>query len=256
MSSMIASPFPAGVVAETAAPLPPGGWLLCFGQAVSRSIYSALFNALCPVIGAFTVSIATPGVVTFAGHGMQAGDRFRLFTSGALPTGLAANTDYYVIAAGFGAGAFQLSATLGGAAINTSGTQSGTHTLQRFPHGAGDGSTTFTLPDGRGRIRAGADAMGGTAAGRLTVAGSGVYSAALGAVGGTESHTLTAAQSGIATHSHGVSSFSTGGSSYNVSAGGLGGTDVSGTGNAGPTSASAAHPNVQPVLTLNTIIKT
>ena len=33
-------------------------------------------------------------------------------------------------------------------------------------YGAGDGSTTFTVPDLRGRALFGADAMGGTAAGR------------------------------------------------------------------------------------------
>ena len=36
-------------------------------------------------------------------------------------------------------------------------------------YGAGDGSTTFNVPDCRGRVTAGGDAMGGTAAGRLNV---------------------------------------------------------------------------------------
>ena len=45
----------------------------------------------------------------------------------------------------------------GGAAINTSGTQSGTHTVQAFPYGAGDGSTTFNVPDKRGRVSVGRD---------------------------------------------------------------------------------------------------
>ena len=36
--------------------------------------------------------------------------------------------------------------------------------------GAGDGSTTFNLPDMRGRVAAAADNMGGSAAGRLTAA--------------------------------------------------------------------------------------
>lgn len=48
-------------------------------------------------------------------------------TTGALPTGLVANTRYYVVNAT--ANTFQLSATINGAAINTTGTQSGTHTL-------------------------------------------------------------------------------------------------------------------------------
>lgn len=36
-------------------------------------------------------------------------------------------------------------------------------------YGAGDGSTTFNLPDSRGRVEAGKDDMGGTAANRLNV---------------------------------------------------------------------------------------
>jgi microcystin-dependent protein len=51
-----------------------------------------------------------------------------------------------------------------------------------------DGSTTFGIPDKRGRVSAGWDAMGGTAAGRLTTAT--VSSAALGAVGGAQTTSL------------------------------------------------------------------
>jgi hypothetical protein len=49
-----------------------------------------------------------------------------LFSTGALPTGLAAFITYYVISANFALGSFEISATQGGAAINTSGSQSGT----------------------------------------------------------------------------------------------------------------------------------
>lgn len=44
--------------------------------------------------------------------------------------------------------------------------------------GSGDGSTTFGLPDGRGRVIAGKDNMGGTAAGRLNVNLNGTTTAA------------------------------------------------------------------------------
>ena len=37
--------------------------------------------------------------------------------------------------------------------------------------GAGDGSTTFNIPDLRGRVAFGLDNMGGSAASRITVAG-------------------------------------------------------------------------------------
>jgi microcystin-dependent protein len=60
-------------------------------------------------------------------------------------------------------------------------------------YGVGDGSTTFNLPDKRGRVSAGVDTMGGSAASRLTdvVAG---FGDTLGEAGGGQSQTLTLAQ--------------------------------------------------------------
>lgn len=75
-----------------------------------------------------TITIASPAVVSLTAHGYVAGDAVVFATSGALPTGLVAGTIYYVIAAGLTANAFRVSATSGGSAINTSGTQSGVHT--------------------------------------------------------------------------------------------------------------------------------
>lgn len=79
--------------------------------------------------GTFTVTIASPGVFTLTAHGLVANDIVYLTTTGALPTGLTANTAYYVISTGLTADNFRLSTTQGGAAINTSGSQSGTHSL-------------------------------------------------------------------------------------------------------------------------------
>lgn len=79
-----------------------------------------------------TISIASPGVVTWASHGLSAGDMFYFTTTGALPTGISANTSYFVIATGLTTNTFQFSATSGGSAVNTSGTQSGTHTASRL----------------------------------------------------------------------------------------------------------------------------
>lgn len=73
-----------------------------------------------------TISIASPGVVTWNAHGLQNGDQVVLTTSGALPTGLTAGTTYYVV--NQATNTFQLSATAGGSAITTTGTQNGTHT--------------------------------------------------------------------------------------------------------------------------------
>jgi microcystin-dependent protein len=69
-----------------------------------------------------------------------------------------------------------------------------------YPHGNGDGSTTFNLPDYRSRIGVGADNMGGTPAGRLTVAISGINGQTVGAVCGAEGVVLTTAQMPVHTH--------------------------------------------------------
>lgn len=70
-------------------------------------------------------------------------------------------------------------------------TYSALFALMGTTNGTGDGSTTFNLPDVRGRVIAGKDDMGGTAAGRLTTV---ITGTSLGYPGGTELHTLTAAQ--------------------------------------------------------------
>lgn len=66
---------------------------------------------------------------------------------------------------------------------------------------SGETTAQFRLPDMRGRVIAGMDNMGGTAASRLTTAGGGVNGAALGASGGGQTHTLTTAQ--MPKHGHG-----------------------------------------------------
>lgn len=74
-----------------------------------------------------TISIATPGVITWTGHGLSVNDTIRFTTTGALPTGLAINTTYYVKEV-LTANTFTVSTSAGGAAVTTSGTQSGTQT--------------------------------------------------------------------------------------------------------------------------------
>jgi len=59
--------------------------------------------------------------------------------------------------------------------------------------GVGDGSTTFNLPDLRGRVPAGKDDMGGSAANRITNAGSGIVGTTLGASSTAETVTLVTA---------------------------------------------------------------
>lgn len=157
--------IPAGAVSAFAMNRAPSGWLACDGTAVSRTTYATLFAALV-VSATATISIASPGVVTWTAHGLKANDPVKFTTTGALPTGLVANTTYYVVGASISTNTFQLSATAGGSAINTSGTQSGTHTAINAPYGTGDGSTTFGLPDLRGEFVRGLDSGRGVDTGR------------------------------------------------------------------------------------------
>jgi microcystin-dependent protein len=53
-------------------------------------------------------------------------------------------------------------------------------------YGSGDGSTTFNVPDKRGRVSVGKDNMGGSTAGRITAAVSGLDGTVLGASGGDQ----------------------------------------------------------------------
>ncbi len=160
---------PTGAVIPYAGSTEPGGWLFCYGQAVSRTTYAALFA------------------------------------------------------------------------------------ITSTTYGVGDGSTTFNLPDLRGRVVAGQDDMGGSSANRLTGLSGGVDGDVLGGTGGLETHTLTTAE--LASHTHeqrggtatgGGMRYETTNSSTGITNSGIQ-TNSAGSGN--------AHNNVQPTIILNYIIK-
>jgi microcystin-dependent protein len=136
-------------------------------------------------------------------------------------------------------------------------------------YGAGDGSTTFNVPDIRGRVTAGKDNMGGVAAGRMTAAN--VDGTILGNTGGSENVTLTTAQ--MPSHSHSLTDpghthsftpstpLSTNSPGAFAFAAGASGTLTSpsiASATTGITMATAgsgtAHGNLQPVIVLNKII--
>lgn len=134
--------------------------------------------------------------------------------------------------------------------------------------GAGDGSTTFSIPDYRGRIAAGKDDMGGTPAGRLTVSGSGVNGVILAATGGAENIALSAANNGNHTHaltdpghSHTFPVSNGGGGSVFTQYIGSGGLQQNNTTAPAVTGISlqssgsgTPHNNVQPTIIMNKII--
>ncbi len=104
----------------------PGGSLPCFTWINSAGVHKGMCKGVRNTNATATITIASPGVVTWSGHGMTWGNAVRFSTSGALPTGITAGTTYYVVNPT--STTFQLSATQNGTAINTSGSQSGTHT--------------------------------------------------------------------------------------------------------------------------------
>jgi microcystin-dependent protein len=110
-------------------------------------------------------------------------------------------------------------------------------------YGVGDGTTTFNVPDLRGRVAAGLDNMNGSAASRITNAVSGINGTTLGASGGDQN---------LQSHSHSYTApnanTDTSGTGTMVTAGGSGST----TGTTG----SGSSQNVQPTMMLNYIIKT
>lgn len=112
-------------------------------------------------------------------------------------------------------------------------------------YGAGDGSTTFKLPDLRGRVPIGAGQ------------GSSLTNRVIAATGGAETHTLTVSQ--IPSHSHAIPL-------YDYSDGGQANLTTAGTDDVGDfrsnsqdpvdnTGGNQPHNNMQPFLVVNHIIK-
>lgn len=107
--------------------------------------------------------------------------------------------------------------------------------------GPGDGSTTFQLPDLRGRTPIGSGQ------------GSGLTNRALGATGGTETHQLTTAE--MPSHSHQQYFGWTSGSYALPYWDGNGSRAIYGGANGGATGGDGAHNNMQPFFAVHYIIK-
>jgi hypothetical protein len=100
------------------------------------------------VDGTATTPVASPGVVNASGHGFSAGDSVSFTTGGTLPTGITAGTPYYVIAAGLSTNEFRIAATVGGSAINFTGTAAGTHNVHRNLPGAANSVVALIIAPG------------------------------------------------------------------------------------------------------------
>lgn len=108
----------------------PGGNtpVLSTGKLVLDQLYYCVNHYATATV---TMTIATPCVVTWTGHGLVSGQRVQFTNSGgALPTGVTASTTYWITV--IDANTFNLSTSLANAQaatfVATSGSQSGTHT--------------------------------------------------------------------------------------------------------------------------------
>ena len=120
-------------------------------------------------------------------------------------------------------------------------------------YGVGDGSTTFNVPDMRGRVPSGVGtgAGGGATGVGLPAGGAGLAAVERGRWKGEESHQLTVAE--LASHAHSLYDDNSGGASTNVArtslitAAPLDSTVAAGS--------DVAHNNIQPIMGVNFIIK-
>lgn len=98
-----------------------------------RLRYFATKNAVTPEFAVDKVVIANPGIIQKKYHGLEAGDKVFISTTGTLPSELTAGTagagPYFFVKAPVTSDTFRLSATNGGAALQFSGAASGTHSI-------------------------------------------------------------------------------------------------------------------------------
>lgn len=140
-----------------------------------------------------------------------------------------------------------------GSAVSRS-TYAGLFAVLSTTYGAGDASTTFNLPDLRGRVPlgAGTGTGGGSAGSGLPSGGTALTAVSAGGWKGEENHVLTASEGPDHRHKG-----NTGGGSSNVFGNGAcGDTDAGLQGGTVIGTTGQGHNNIQPVMGVNFIVKT
>ena len=77
-----------------------------------------------------SISVASPTVITDTAHGLPEGAAIRFSTTGTLPTGISANTTYYV--KNVATDSYNIASTRGGTAINVTAGGAGIHTRTTY----------------------------------------------------------------------------------------------------------------------------
>lgn len=116
-------------------------------------------------------------------------------------------------------------------------------------YGAGNGTTTFNVPDMRGRVPVALDNLGGSAASRVAAAN------ALNVSGGEAAHTLTAAEIPAHNHTYQARSTADTGTGIPIIASNTGTSNRTFTTD-NNTGGGGSHNNLQPYIALSFIIKT
>lgn len=196
-----------GEIRPYAGPIAPSGWLFCYGQQINRTTYAAAYAAL---VHTATVTVNTgTDRVNWTAHGLHEGDPIIITATTTLPgsTFDPLSQRHYVHDPT--ANDFQLYAYDASIEDITSA-GSGTITAWCAPwedNGTGmvgNGTTTFTLPDFRGRVLAGNSYMGGTVNTRLYGNAFSDAPPRLGEAGGEADHLLTVDEMPSHTHTFGV----------------------------------------------------
>lgn len=201
----------------------------CDGTAVSRTTYATLFAR----IALSTTANRTSGSKALKSIPSTTGMKPGMPISG---TGIKAGTTIETVNSG-------TEITMSQTAESTG--EKGA--LVVAPYGVGNGTTTFNLPDERGRVPVAPDDMGGSDAGRISKAAQ-----QLGGTGGEETHKLTVGE--LAKHNHLThNSFTTGAGltgftvQFNLATKDYNSSDSEG--------GDEAHNNMQPFLNVNKVIR-